>query len=191
MSWPPGNLLEQDYTSASLNTLFCLDKSVASPRDAHAFSYIPFIDIIPPTIPGITHKTIQQCRYPCLHPVLHLVADILPPDAACDLLGVYFADPEMTRSANTCPYVLSPVIQRKSLLRVTSPRPTCNALLIAILWTVSHTARVAVLKDPTTRSVVMQRLWTLLVRLLQARERHTYRRRAYLHRPDVRQIPNR
>ncbi|KAL3493155.1 hypothetical protein BJX62DRAFT_235469 [Aspergillus germanicus] len=175
MTWRPlADLLETDYTSTWLNTLSSSDESVASPRDAHAFSYNLVIERPPPTIADETHNTVLECRYPCLHPVLPLVVEILPPDAACDLLDIYFADPDMTDSANTSPYVLSPVIQKKSLLRATNPRPTTSALIVVILWTVSHTARVAVLEDPTTRSVVVQSLLTLSVELLQAREREEW-----------------
>ncbi|KAL3442104.1 hypothetical protein BJX65DRAFT_313188 [Aspergillus insuetus] len=175
MNWrPPAYLFEKDCTFASRNTLLRSDESVASPRDTHAPSYDPIIDLISPIIPGETHNAVLECRYPCLHPVFPLLADILPPDAACDLLDVYFADPEMTGSANTCPYVLSPVIQRKSLLRAANPRTIQNALIVVILWTVSHTARIAVLEDPIARFVVIQRLWILLVEMLRAREREQW-----------------
>ncbi|KAJ0416593.1 fungal-specific transcription factor domain-containing protein [Aspergillus carlsbadensis] len=175
---PAGSFDTDIYPSSeSLSIAPCLNANTASLREFHApiNIYDPVVDFIPltipPPIPCDNHNSTLRCRYPCLEPVLPLLEDILPPHSACDLLELFFADPEMTPSAIICPYVLSPVLRKKSLLRQTNLRPTSDALLVVILWTVSHTAPLAVLQDPTVRSAVVQRLFSLSMELLRARER--------------------
>ncbi|KAL4925651.1 Zn(II)2Cys6 transcription factor [Aspergillus undulatus] len=112
----------------------------------------------------------QACRYPCLSPVLPLLKGTMGPEDACDLLDIYFADSETAGPSTHCPYVLSPVIREKSLLRHANPRPMSSALVTIILWCVAHTADLEALQCPIARARVTQRLYFLSMKLLRARD---------------------
>ncbi|KAL4744413.1 hypothetical protein BDW72DRAFT_212682 [Aspergillus terricola var. indicus] len=114
--------------------------------------------------------SIPSCRYPCLNPVLPLLQGIMTAEDACELLDIYFADPEAGGSISGCPYVLSPIIRMQSLLRETNPRPVSPALLMIILWCVSHTANLGIFPDSSTRVRVTQRLYFLSMKLLRTRD---------------------
>ncbi|KAL3440622.1 fungal-specific transcription factor domain-containing protein [Aspergillus insuetus] len=116
------------------------------------------------------------CRYPCLKPILPLLKGTLTPQDACDLLDVFFVSDDMTGTMTSCPYVLSPVIRRKSLLRRSNPRSTSPALLAVILWCVSHTADIEAFQDTTARSRASQRLYFLSMQLLKVRDADNWHR---------------
>ncbi|KAL2813868.1 hypothetical protein BJX63DRAFT_431727 [Aspergillus granulosus] len=116
------------------------------------------------------------CRYPCLEQILPLLKGTLAPQDACDLLDIFFADEDIAGTTVQCPYVLSPVIRRKSLLCPLNPRPVSPALLAIILWCVSHTADLDVFRDPTARSRATQRLYFLSIQLLKIRDGDNWHR---------------
>ncbi|KAL4985602.1 fungal-specific transcription factor domain-containing protein [Aspergillus falconensis] len=115
-------------------------------------------------------SSIPTCRYPCLNPVLPLLQGTMTADDACKLLDIFFADPETAGPITHCPYVLSPVLRKQSLLRETNPRPVSTALLAIILWCVSHTANLGLFPDSSARARVTQRLYFLSMKLLRARD---------------------
>ncbi|KAL2823282.1 fungal-specific transcription factor domain-containing protein [Aspergillus cavernicola] len=117
-----------------------------------------------------TDSKIPTCRYPCLNPILPFLKDILRPEEACDLLDIFFAGSGRGQTSPHCPYVLSPVIRKRSLLCQTSPRPVSSALVAIILWCVSHTANLDAFLSASARTRVTQRLYFLSMKLLQARD---------------------
>ncbi|KAL3473721.1 fungal-specific transcription factor domain-containing protein [Aspergillus californicus] len=122
------------------------------------------IETLPIATDCDSDNEVLECRYPCLNPILKYLKDILRPEEACDLLDIFFAEPGASRN---CPYVLSPVIRKESLLRRHNPRRTSPALLAIILWCVSHTAKLAIFADTAVRTRVTQRLYFLSMKLLQ------------------------
>ncbi|KAL4757762.1 fungal specific transcription factor domain-containing protein [Aspergillus foveolatus] len=122
--------------------------------------------------------SIPSCRYSCLNPVLPLLQGTMTAEDACKLLDIYFADSETGGSISGCPYVLSPIIRVQSLLRETNPRPVSPALLMIILWCVSHTANLGIFPDSSTRLRVTQRLYFLSMKLLRARVCETWHQAA-------------
>ncbi|KAJ0413105.1 hypothetical protein BJY00DRAFT_73301 [Aspergillus carlsbadensis] len=119
-----------------------------------------------------TNKTEHDgaCRYVCLRPLLPHLQGTLSSTDACDLLEIFFSrdsDPSFTGIGN-CPYVLSSVIRRKSILSAI-PRRTSPALLAIILWCVSHTAYLEVFQHPGARKEIIQRLYSLCMILLKDR----------------------
>lgn len=148
----------------------CSVLNTAFPESIYAGSYDSFpFDPASPATTGNNHSDVLECRYQCLNPALPLLQPILSPDTACDLLDIFFADPETTNPGEHCPYILSPVIRKQSLLRQTDPRTVSNALLIIIIWATSHTAPLSALQDPTIRSTVTQGLFSLSMKLLRVR----------------------
>ncbi|KAL4779650.1 fungal-specific transcription factor domain-containing protein [Aspergillus varians] len=132
-------------------------------------SHFP-LNLSSPAITSDHHDDGFPCRYPCLDSVLPLLKGTVTPDTACDLLDIFFADPHTTGPNGHCPYVLTPVIRRTSLLRQSNPRPISPALLTIILWCVSHTANLEIFKAPSARSRITQRLYFLSMKLLRARD---------------------
>ncbi|KAL4815746.1 fungal-specific transcription factor domain-containing protein [Aspergillus spinulosporus] len=148
-----------------------MDKATSqgSASRIHSCSYFP---LNLSSLAMSSHKvySIPSCRYPCLNPVLPFLQGTMTAEDACKLLDIYFADPETGGSLSGCPYVLSPVIRVQSLLRATNPRPVSPALLMIILWCVSHTANLDIFPDSSTRLRVTQRLYFLAMKLLRARD---------------------
>ncbi|KAL2842587.1 hypothetical protein BJX68DRAFT_278290 [Aspergillus pseudodeflectus] len=103
-------------------------------------------------------------------------ASTLTPQDACDLLDVFFANDDGTGRMTSCPYVLTPVIRRKSLLCPSNPRQTSPALLAIILWCVSHTADIVAFRDTAARTRVSQRLYFLSMQLLKNRDGDNWHR---------------
>lgn len=128
-----------------------------------------------PTGSGFLNDTLT-CRYPCLNPVLPALQGIVSPEDACSLLDIFFADPDTAGLDARCPYILTPVIRKKSLLREKAPRLLSPAFLVTILWCVSHTANLETLQDTTTRSRVIQSLYSLSMKLLRARDSDKWHR---------------
>ncbi|KAL4736084.1 fungal-specific transcription factor domain-containing protein [Aspergillus similis] len=148
-----------------------LDKSTiqGSATCIPSYGYFP-LDLS--SLAMLSHKvySIPSCRYPCLNQVLPLLQGTMTAENACELLDIYFADPEAGGSISGSLYVLSPIIRMQSLLRETNPRPVSPALLMIILWCVSHTANLDIFPDLSTRVRVTQRLYFLSMKLLQARD---------------------
>lgn len=147
------------------------------PCEANTSSYSTLSLDLPalPTSNGSLNNTLT-CRYPCLNQVLPALQGIISPEDACSLLDILFADPDTAGSLDRCPYVLTPIIRKKSLLRQKAPRPVSAALLVTILWCVSHTANLELFRDARTRSKVIQRLYLLSMKLLRARESDSWHR---------------
>jgi hypothetical protein len=94
----------------------------------------------------------------------------MDPDSACDLLELYFAEPDGSLFESPSPYVLTPVIRKQSLLRPVNPRRTTPALLITMLWVSAQTADVSILLRPGMRNGICERLKTLIMALLRDRD---------------------
>lgn len=147
------------------------------PCEAHTSSYSTLPLDLPalPTSNGSLNDTLT-CRYPCLDQILPALQGIVSPEDACSLLDIFFADPDTVGSHGRCPYVLTAIIRKKSLLRQKAPRPVSPALLVTILWCVSHTANLEFFRDARTRSKVIQCLYLLSMKLLRARESDSWHR---------------
>ncbi|KAL4996694.1 fungal-specific transcription factor domain-containing protein [Aspergillus recurvatus] len=137
-------------------------------------SFFP-LDLSPIAMPSDRLSGFPTCRYPCLNPVLPLLQGTITADDACELLDIFFTYSETPGPITSCPYVLSPIIRRQSLLRETNPRPVSTALLAIILWCVSHTANLGLFLDSNARARVTQRLYCLSMKLLRARDCDTWR----------------
>ncbi|KAL4862808.1 fungal-specific transcription factor domain-containing protein [Aspergillus spectabilis] len=116
------------------------------------------------------------CRYECLDPLIPILKGTLDADDACSLLDIFFSDSATAISGVRCPYILSPIIRKASLLRQTNPRPISPALLAIILWTVSQTATLNIFVEPNSRARVTQRLYFLSLKLLRARDPDNWHR---------------
>ncbi|KAL3464819.1 fungal-specific transcription factor domain-containing protein [Aspergillus heterothallicus] len=160
-----------------LEGISSLNNCYQTPFSSRPLSYGRFpIDLSPLDI-NCASKTKVSCRYPCLEPILQLLKGTLAPEDACDLLDVFFANADTTGPrTGQCPYVLSPVIRRKSLLSPSNPRPVSPALLAIILWCVSHTADHEIFQDCTARSRITQRLYFVSMQLLKIRDGDSWHR---------------
>ncbi|KAL4977173.1 fungal-specific transcription factor domain-containing protein [Aspergillus desertorum] len=139
-----------------------------------SWSYFP-LDLSPLAMSSESVTSTLSCRYACLNPVLPLLQGTMTADDACQLLDIFFADPETPGPIKRCPYVLSPVIRRQSLLRHPNPRPVSPALVTIILWCVSHTAKLGIFPDSSARARATQRLYFLSMKLLRARDSDNWR----------------
>ncbi len=165
-----GGTPDTSFTSeASDHPLHSIQCSVPYEANISSYSTLPLDLPVLPTGNGFPNDTLT-CRYPCLNQVFPVLQGIITPDDACSLLDIFFTDPDTVGSHDRCPYVLTSIIRKKSLLRQKDPRPVSPALLVTILWCVSHTANLEVLRDASIRSKVIRRLYFLSIKLLRARD---------------------
>ncbi|KAJ5316871.1 hypothetical protein N7508_001379 [Penicillium antarcticum] len=80
---------------------------------------------------------------------------------ACQLLDIFFADHRNSVSNITCPYILTTVLRKKSVLHPNHPRKTSLALLTTILWTVAQTAESGIYYLPGSRKRIVDHLYSL------------------------------
>jgi hypothetical protein len=118
----------------------------------------------------------EDCRYPCLKPILPYLRDIVPASVVCDLLDVYFIEPGTSLFRCTSSYVLTPVIRKKSLLDASHCRPTTSALLVTMLWCAAQTADLVLLHMPGSRSKLSNTLYDLATSLIAERDPDGWRR---------------
>ncbi|KAH8690872.1 hypothetical protein BGW36DRAFT_389505 [Talaromyces proteolyticus] len=118
----------------------------------------------------------SACRYSCLEPLLPYISDIVSPSLACDLLDVYFIEPRTSIFSCASSYVLVPIIRKKSLLRLSNPRPTTRALLCTMLWCASQSADIATLHMPGSRSWISNHLFEVVTALIADRDPDRLRR---------------
>lgn len=118
------------------------------------------------------------CRYKCLEPLLPALEkeNVLPASIACDLLDAYFTEPGTSLFQCASPYVLTPIIRKKSLLHPINPRPTTPALLCTMLWCAAQTAEITLLQTPGARTKVLNTLYNLSVSLIMERDPDGWRR---------------
>lgn len=121
----------------------------------------------------VKHK---DCRYKCLEPIVPLLEGIIEPKTACDLLEFYFAEPDSALFRHASPYVLSPVIRKRSLLHPTNPRQTTAALLVTILWTTAQTCDLPLLLLPGRRGQICEQLRIVAMALVHERDRDHWHR---------------
>lgn len=172
-----GSTPETSFTfEGSDRPLYSTECSI--PCEANTSSYST-LSLDMPALPtsNVSLNDSLTCRYPCLDQVLPALQGIVSPEDACSLLDTFFVDPDTVGSHGRCPYVLTPIIRKKSLLRQKAPRPVSPTLLVTILWCVSHTANLEIFRYVRTRSKVIQRLYLLSMKLLQARESNDWHRR--------------
>ncbi|KAL4899223.1 hypothetical protein BDW74DRAFT_189486 [Aspergillus multicolor] len=176
-----GNADAIDPDALSCTSEVCSNLDVFGPLGANMASFVALeanipicghfpLDLSPFPIPFDSGNSNSSCRYPCLVPVIPLLQGTMTADDACELLDIFFSDPETAGAENRCPYVLSPVIKKQSVLMKRNPRPASAAFLVVILWCVSHTTSLAMFRDPTARTRVTQRLYYLSMKLLRARD---------------------
>ncbi|KAL4800153.1 hypothetical protein BDV19DRAFT_384513 [Aspergillus venezuelensis] len=158
-----------DICGFDLNLLSRMDTTLSDDLRSPPYSHFP-LNLTPVTPSNKRQRPATTCRYPCLNPILPLLKVTMGPQDACDLLDIFFADPDVPGSSNRCPYVLSPVIRVQSVLREGKPRPLSPALVTIILWCVSHTARLSIFADPSARARATQRLYFLSMKLLRERD---------------------
>jgi hypothetical protein len=111
-----------------------------------------------------------SCRYPCLEPLLPSLTGFISPEDACQLLDIFFAEHRNSLSNVTCPYVLTTVLRRKSVLHQTHPRLTSLALLTTILWTVAQTAESGLYCLPGSRKRITDHLYSLTLSHFRLRD---------------------
>lgn len=121
-------------------------------------------------------KNSSFCRYSCLEPLLPSLAEFLTPNAACDLLDIFFAEPDCYPCFDHSPYVLTPVLRRTAVLHPSEPRLTSPALLAAMLWCVVQTAGDRQFYLPGSRERVAHRLYRLTISLLRERDMENWHR---------------
>ncbi|KAL4964965.1 fungal specific transcription factor domain-containing protein [Aspergillus stella-maris] len=173
--WDTTTTDSQSSTSGSeigsfdLNVLPGMDTSQSNDLSSPDYTHFP-LNLTPVRPPNKRQNYITLCRYPCLNPVLPLLKGTMGPQDACNLLDIFFTDPDTSGSKTRCPYVLSPVIRVQSVLREDNARPVSPALLTIILWCVSHTADLLIFSEPSARSRATQRLYFLSMKLLRARD---------------------
>ncbi|CRG83641.1 Xylanolytic transcriptional activator xlnR [Talaromyces islandicus] len=119
---------------------------------------------------------VSLCRYPCLEPLLPALENIIPVEEACDLLDIYFVEPGNSLFSIHSPYVLTPVLRKKSLLSPTHPRPTSPALLSTMLWCMAHTANICAFRVPGSRERIINKLLSLSLSLFHQRDMDNWHR---------------
>lgn len=116
------------------------------------------------------------CRYSCLEPLLPALKNIIPAEEACDLLDIYFVEPGNSLFSIHSPYVLTPVLRKKSLLSSTNPRPTSPALLSTILWCMAHTANISSFRIPGSRERIINKFFSLSLSFFRERDMDNWHR---------------
>ncbi|KAL4864269.1 fungal-specific transcription factor domain-containing protein [Aspergillus spectabilis] len=118
----------------------------------------------------------STCRHPCLKPLLPALKDIISPATACDLLDIFFAEPGSSSRLAHNPYVLSPILRKKSVLHLSKPRPTSPALQATMLWCVAHTADCRIFNQPGSRQRIINELYGVAMSFLRRRDMDNWRR---------------
>ncbi|KAL5354793.1 hypothetical protein ACLOAV_000883 [Pseudogymnoascus australis] len=116
-----------------------------------------------------------ECRYPCISILIPLLKGFLTAAETCDLLDTYFADYGNTSRLH-CPYVLTTVIRKKSLLHSSKPRNTSPALLATMLWAAAQTADSQIYHKPGSRERITNRLYSLALSYLHRRDMDSWHR---------------
>ncbi|KAK2766045.1 hypothetical protein FQN54_007560 [Arachnomyces sp. PD_36] len=124
---------------------------------------------------GATPPT-SAYSYKCFEPIISDLKDILPLDAAYELLEVYFAEPCGSLFNGASPFVLTHVLRKKSVLHPTKPRKTTPALLSTMLWCTAQTADLRMFHPPGARRRISDRLYQLSISLLRARDPDNWHR---------------
>lgn len=130
----------------------------------------------PPSLQQPARARYPGCRFKCLEPVMPLLDGVIEAELACDLLEFYFAEPDSALFRHASPYVLSPVIRKRSLLQTTNPRPTTAALLVTMIWTSAQTADIPLLSLPGWRGQICEKLRVLTMALIHDRDRDHWHR---------------
>ncbi|KAL4951930.1 fungal-specific transcription factor domain-containing protein [Aspergillus filifer] len=131
-----------------------------------------------PSASGSQKTSLQDsaCRYPCLQTLQPALSGILSPATACVLLDIFFTEPHNPLCFIHSPYVLSPVLMKKSVLHPSKPRKTSPALLAAMLWCVAHTVDCRVFYLPGSRQRIVNELYGVTMSLLRRRDMDNWRR---------------
>ncbi|KFY92006.1 hypothetical protein V500_04365 [Pseudogymnoascus sp. VKM F-4518 (FW-2643)] len=116
-----------------------------------------------------------ECRYPCISTLIPFLKGFLTAAETCDLLDTYFADYGNTSRLH-CPYVLTAVIRKRSLLHAVKPRNTSPALLATMLWAAAQTADSQIYHRPGSRERITNRLYSLALSYLQRRDMDSWHR---------------
>jgi hypothetical protein len=127
-------------------------------------------------LPSIHSLQTLDGSYACLAPLLPHLQGIMKPQLALKLLELYFAPPEGTLFHNASPYVLTPVLRRKSILEVANARPTTPALLATMIWVTTQTASLPELLAPGSRSSLSSKLQDLVFKLQHERDPENWHR---------------
>jgi hypothetical protein len=127
-------------------------------------------------LPSIHSLHALNGSYACLAPLLPHLQGILRPQLALKLLELYFAPPEGTLFHNASPYVLTPVLRRKSVLEAANSRPTTPALLATMIWVTAQTASLPELLAPGSRLSLSSKLQDLVFKLQHDRDPDNWQR---------------
>lgn len=127
-------------------------------------------------LPSIHSLHALDGSYTCLAPLLPHLQGIMKPQLALKLLELYFAPPEGTLFHNASPYVLTPVLRRKSVLEFANARPTTPALLATMIWVTAQTASLPELLAPGSRSSLSSKLQDLVFKLQHERDPENWHR---------------
>ncbi|KAF1928097.1 uncharacterized protein M421DRAFT_421278 [Didymella exigua CBS 183.55] len=127
-------------------------------------------------LPSIHSLQALDGSYACLTPLLPYLSGVLKPQLALQLLELYFAPPEGTLFHNASPYVLTPVLRRKSILDAANARPTTPALLATMIWVTAQTASLPELLAPGARSSLSSKLQDLVFKLQHDRDPDSWQR---------------
>ena len=127
-------------------------------------------------LPSIHSLHALDGSYACLAPLLPHLQGIMRPQLAMKLLELYFAPPEGTLFHNASPYVLTPVLRRKSVLEATNARLTTPALLATMIWVTAQTASLPELLAPGSRSSLSSKLQDLVFKLQHERDPENWHR---------------
>ena len=122
------------------------------PARSHSYQSSSF----PPI--GTPHRS---SRYPALEKLMPLLAGIIDLDLACELLDVYFTEPDGSWFRSSSPYILSAVIRKQAMTRSESTRPISPALVVTILWTITQTVASTNLLRPGRRVQLSSQLQNL------------------------------
>ncbi|CZR62111.1 uncharacterized protein PAC_12008 [Phialocephala subalpina] len=107
------------------------------------------------------------CRYSVLHPVLPYIEGIIPVNAACELLDLYFTEPSTSLFECASPYVLAQIFRKRSFLRPDNPRKCKPSLLAAMLWVAAQTSNASTFTISTyARSIICTSLHEACIGLL-------------------------
>lgn len=119
---------------------------------------------------------IRQGEHTSLTELLPHFAGIMSPQLARQLLELYFATSEGALFHNSSPYVLTPVLRRKSVLDPVFARPTTPALLATMIWVSAQTAALPELLAPGSRESLCSKLQDVVLRLQHDRDPDQWQR---------------
>ncbi|THC89951.1 hypothetical protein EYZ11_010587 [Aspergillus tanneri] len=117
-----------------------------------------------------------SCRYPCLETILPGLKGFMSPNEACNLLDIFFTEPGNSLSSSHCPYALTTILRKSSLLHQSRPRSTSPALLATILWCVAQTADRRIYYVPGARERITSHLYSLAMSYLRLRDMDNWHR---------------